>query len=522
MLKQTSNSNSAIFTNPIKDFKVYTPSNDPQLPSTIGVLGPQKTEFLNGLAMKYIPAPPLSRKYPLLAETNNYDQIGYLNFKESSGLDKVHLSARYESYSYKGSLEMSDDVNSVRNYITGNNNYNKNTNDPNNQIDAETVDRIIDMFNLGHLTKKWINSLSNGQLRRARIAKAILHKPKLLIIDDPFLGLDPVQTNLVSDSLEKMSSAFDMSIILGLRFQDKVPEWITHVAEVHQEGLKVSGHKAEVLPLVSQELGHQPVLQDRELKLSEIKSSDDICPKPQTPHIEFQNASVVYKDVPVLTNFNWKIPKGSNWRILGENGTGKTTIVSLITADHPQSWRSVLSMNGKLRKTGSGITFFDVNNNLGISSPELHALVPGHKTMGQIIKTGLVKDTGNSNFMFSGDNLQFPNEKIDQLIMQKEFGEILQTWAEVPFMNLSITLQKLTLFLRAIAKDPELIILDEAFSCMDDITLMKQCHKVVDQYFQDSTILAIGHLEWELPEYNYVLHLLGDQSRNYKLYKLVR
>ena len=92
--------------------------------------------------------------------------------------------------------------------------------------------------------------------------------------------------------------------------------------------------------------------------------------------------------------------KGSKWRILGDNGTGKTTLLSIITADHPQSWKSVIKVNGILRKTGSGVTFFDINNKIGISSPELHALVPQHnKTMKDIIYNGLVKNVGNSNFI---------------------------------------------------------------------------------------------------------------------------
>ena len=70
----------------------------------------------------------------------------------------------------------------------------------------------------------------------------------------------------------------------------------------------------------------------------------------------------------------------------------KTTLLSIITADHPQSWKSVIKVNGILRKTGSGVTFFDINNKIGISSPELHALVPQHnKTMKDIIYNGLVK-----------------------------------------------------------------------------------------------------------------------------------
>lgn len=492
-------------------------------------MGSKKTEFLSAIAMKYLPHPPLSRQYPVIKDTGNYDSIEYLNFKESSGLDKVYLSARYESLSYKGTLEMSDDVNSVANYITGNNNYN--ANHKTNPADSE---KIIELFNLGHLKHKWINSLSNGQLRRARIAKAVLHYPQLLIIDDPFLGLDPKQTQLVSDSLCKVTEMFDMAVVLGLRYQDTVPEWITHITEINNEGIELDGPKNEI------HIRRDDVPQDKNYQLQEIlneseykdmhkhndhKTNDHKTNSHKTNshntnnlyHIEFNNASVIYKQLPILKDFSWKIPKGSNWRILGENGTGKTTILSLITADHPQSWRSVIKINGTLRKTGNGVTFFDVNNRIGISSPELHSLVPPNKTMNEIITNGLVKDIGNSNFNFVVDFQ--PPQKLREILAIPEIRNMINEYGDTKFNELTITLQKLTLFLRAIIKDPELIILDEAFSCMDDVRLMHICHKILDTYFKEATVLTIGHIEWELPDYDYVIKLVGDEQRSYKLFK---
>ncbi|EGV60466.1 hypothetical protein PSN45_001776 [Yamadazyma tenuis] len=514
VLKDNLKSTSFIFKNPITDLEIYQ-SNTQDLPCKIGVIGHRKTEFLNALAMKYIAVPPLSRTYPLMAELKEYDQIQYLNFKESSGLDKVYLSARYESYAYKGKLEMSDDVNSVKNYIVGSNNYNSNQ----SSVSEAEVNRVIDLFNLSHLRDKWVNSLSNGQLRRARIAKSVLHKPKLLIIDDPFLGLDPVQTQLVSNSLNDVVDEFNMAIVLGLRFQDKVPEWIGHLTEVDESGVLFNGPREEVALKVSKNIKETEIPQDRKLNLLKISNSD--LSDNDTPHVEFNNASVIYKDVPVLANFNWQIPRGTSWRILGENGTGKTTILSLITADHPQSWRSVLSVEGVLRKTGSGVTFFDVNNKIGISSPELHSLVPSTKTMNEIIKNGLVKDIGNSNFQFSGERYELPNNKIEALFQKPFVVDVLEQHGNTPFHSLSITLQKVTLFLRALIKDPELIILDEAFSCMDNVDLLKACHGVLRDEFPDSTILSIGHIEWELPDYDYVIKLVGDDNRSYQLFKAV-
>lgn len=40
-------------------------------------------------------------------------------------------------------------------------------------------------------------------------------------------------------------------------------------------------------------------------------------------HVEFNNTHVIYKDVTVFQHFDWRIPRGTKWRILGDTGTGR-------------------------------------------------------------------------------------------------------------------------------------------------------------------------------------------------------
>ena len=90
-------------------------------------------------------------------------------------------------------------------------------------------------------------------MRRARIAKSLVSKPSLLIIDDPFLGLDPGATEMVSDSLNRVSQLLGASVVLGLRVQDDIPNWINSIAYVDETGLKVSGPKEETLQQLHEE-----------------------------------------------------------------------------------------------------------------------------------------------------------------------------------------------------------------------------------------------------------------------------
>lgn len=460
------------------------------LDSSCIILGPEKLNFLKVLLGKYLAIPPTSRRL--------CSDIVYVDFNENSR-DKVYLSARYELFSSKGELEP-ENINSVKNYIIGSNNYNFS-----GKVDENRVQTLIELFNLSHLTDKWINSLSNGQLRRARLAKALIDQPKLLIIDDLFLGLDPTSCELVSESLQNLK----IPVVIGMRDHDNLPEWIDQIKFADKTGISNKKYTRKL---------------SKSAKLLEINQADYIPEvesnrKPNFQSnpvdLEFVNANIQYKKLKIISDLYWKIPASTKWRILGDNGTGKTTLLSIINGDHPQSYKGILKINNRIRKPGDGLSFFDLNNLIGISSPELHSLVPGDKTMKEIIMNGLVKNIGNSNFAYNyqGDS----NEWVDHIL--NKFRLELNKHGETPFNQLSMTLQKLTLFLRSIIKNPLILILDEAFSCMNDIELMKKCHQLVEEL--NMTVFIIGHLDWELPKFDYVIKLLGDEERNVKFYKVL-
>ena len=53
------------------------------------------------------------------------------------------------------------------------------------------VGELMEIFNLARLKQEFIGSLSKGLRQRVAVASAFIHKPKILILDEPFLGLDP-------------------------------------------------------------------------------------------------------------------------------------------------------------------------------------------------------------------------------------------------------------------------------------------------------------------------------------------
>lgn len=442
------------------------------------IVGASKNNLLKTLAGKFVVQPVLARTYPVFNDIKRYNSS--IQFLEFNGvISSAHMSARYEFF--KDEFDQS-----TKSFILSEQLNNKSSVD----ISPQEFEELIEKLKLKGLEDRLIISLSNGQTRRARLAKALTLKPTILIIDDPFLGLDPAATDVVSGVLDSL----DTHLVIGLRNQDVIPDWVTHLAIVNEDGIVQQGLKHEVEGFIDKE--EFEVVENEAFKKLESYLSTE---RPNGPIIEFNDVSVAYKSTIILQDLNLLINHGEKWQIKGENGSGKSTLLSLITADHPQSWNSKIKFNGVERKVGNQ-SYFSINKKIGFVSPELHSVFPKSLTLLQSLKTG-----------FSVGNFLVPKLSSEQSEIINNFIDAfeLSSKTETAFKDLSISDQKLVLFLRALVKNPDLLILDEALSVMDQLRI-HQCKKLLDSY--SGTLICIAHIENELPSHTHKLVLESKSS----------
>ena len=361
------------------------------------------------------------------------------------------------------------------------------------------------------------------------------------------VGLDPPTTVSLSTLLYRLARNSSPRLILALRPQDMLPDWITHLVELgHNSSINYQGHRSLALKDATFSKSRQPLLDEQshhkkgnitERGISNLQDegvdmlispnrdcfdlkSDQAKNRVETPEVlvEMKEVRIQYGKKAILGAWSenkhdqlrqglwWTVRRGERWGVFGPNGdtpskrlqthhlliadlgSGKTTLLSLICSDHPQTYSLPIQVFGRSRlpQPGQpGISIFDIQARIGQSSPEIHAFFPRNLTLRQTLHSAWA-DTFRSIPRLTPENKQLvdsclgwfepelnPAAKLSRQnsLFDTDTASFPSTphWADtVCFGDAPFSAQRVALFLRAIVKQPDLVILDEAFSGMDE------------------------------------------------------
>jgi molybdate transport system ATP-binding protein len=357
---------------------------------------------------------------------------------------------------------------------------------------AEITREIIDLFSLDELMERQFIKLSNGQTRKVRIAKALSQHPPLLILDDPFIGLDNEARSYLENIINRLADSGTQVILITNR--DFIPSSITHVLEL--ENFKIKDLKT------AEEFRRSRQIKFETDQKEEIKRLLEIISPQETNFltaVSFRNVNISYGEKQILKNINWTISKGEKWALLGHNGAGKSTLLSLITADNPQAYSQEFSLFD--RKRGTGESIWEIKKRIGFISPEIHLYFRSDMNCVEVAGTGFL-DT-----LFLSRSLSTPETQLLDALFS--FFNILHL-KEKTFLRISTGEQRVILFIRAVVKNPALFVLDEPFQGMDSNFLIK-CQHLLELYCtSDKTLIFVSHLEEEIPSFINRHYLLKD------------
>ncbi|AKK81281.1 MULTISPECIES: molybdate ABC transporter ATP-binding protein ModF [Klebsiella] len=324
--------------------------------------------------------------------------------------------------------------------------------------DPERCARLAEQFGISHLLTRRFKYLSTGETRKTLLCQALMSDPDLLILDEPFDGLDVASRQQLADLLASLHKA-GITLVLVLNRFDEIPEFIEYAGVLADCTLSETGEKQALLQqaLVAQ-LAHSEKLAGMTLPEPDAPAArHDLAAN--TPLIILNDGTVSYNDKAIINQLSWTVNPGEHWQIVGPNGAGKSTLLSLITGDHPQGYSNDLTLFG--RRRGSGETIWDIKKHIGYVSSSLHLEYRVSTNVRNVILSGYFDSIG-----------------IYQAVSDKQH-KLVQRWldilgidkrtADAPFHSLSWGQQRLALIVRALVKHPTLLILDEPLQGLDPL-----------------------------------------------------
>lgn len=389
------------------------------------------------------------------------------------------------------------------------------------QVKLCGVEKILD---------RGLKYMSTGEIRRTLLCRALLSGKKLLILSDPFAGLDAQSRKILLDFFDSVAkrqlsenAGQDFPrIILGMERFHEIPDAINKVVEFSEGKVSFCGERSDYEKLLADKKSAAQKSRDADLEAfkSQLNSANkessvlqnDSSAAGSDALIEMKDVNVGWGQNKVLVNLNWTLRKNEHWLIRGPNGSGKTTFLELITGDNMQVFSNDIKIFGARR--GSGETIWDIKKKLGIVSYRLHV---EYRMVGASLLAAIISGFKDSIGLYE----QATDVEIAAAKKWLELGGFKGRENE-SFNSLSYGEQRAILILRAAVKAPQILILDEPCHGLDE-SFRQKILDLLELVAQSgtTTLLHVTHDPTEaLAAEKHILEFHPGESPMYKIIEL--
>jgi molybdate transport system ATP-binding protein len=351
--------------------------------------------------------------------------------------------------------------------------------------------RAVALLQVAPLLHRALISLSNGERQRVQLTRALSHPLRLLILDEPFAGLDATTRAHFHTLLERLMNTPLRVLLITTRAED-LPRHITHLLCVAQCRVVAAGRRAEILSLPRVRRLFATSCSGADVSSTASGISPAVgsgARRPASELVRMRHVTVRYGKAVILEDVNWTIRAGESWALLGPNGSGKTTLLSLILGDNPQVYTNDVVVFGQQR--GNGESVWDIKKHIGWVSPELHLHFNDSATCFEVVASGFHDTVG----------LFEPPTARERTAARKWLARFqLLEFAHRPLFSLSAGLQRMVLLVRALVKNPRLLVLDEPCQGLDSAHRSRFV-RAVDRLIGTGAVTAIyvTHRQDEIP-----------------------
>ena len=407
------------------------------------------------------------------------DRVRYIAFTDSYGVNvdgQYYLQLRWNQHDIDHETPTVGELLERAYHLAGDDNEER----------RNLQQHLYELFHMAPLLDKYIISLSSGELRKFQLTKTLFANPRLLIMDNPFIGLDAETRNQLSNLLLMLVHERDMDIMLVLSKTDGIPPYVTEVIEVKAGTAQIPRSRSDYYAHQEPVPAHVLAM-DRQKALLSLPYHDNDYDCQRV--VDMHDVSIRYGERIILKDLDWTVMNGERWALSGQNGSGKSTLLSLVCADNPQSYACDITLFDRPR--GSGESIWDIKRHIGYVSPEMHRSYKRNLPAIRIVASGLMDSIG----LYA--------------IPDKKDYDTCRWWldlfgighlADRPFLQLSSGEQRLVLLARAFVKDPQLLILDEPLHGLD-LWNRRLVKDIIETFCQrrNKTMIMVTHYQEELP-----------------------
>ena len=333
---------------------------------------------------------------------------------------------------------------------------------------------IVSALGFEHLKNAQLIALSSGEHKKLQLVKALWLKPQLLLLDQPYTGLDLQSRQRLNTLLAEITKKGVQMILVSN--DTEVPAFITNFAEIVEGKMML----------------HSVAPAEKAIQFNDKSIPSFLHEAPPSSNatlVKLIDVNINYGEKQVLKNVNWEIKAGEKWLLQGPNGSGKSTLLSLINGDHPQAYANEIYLFGN--KRGSGESIWDIKEHIGLISPELHWYFDFNTTVSESIASGFFDSIGL--YKEIGYHKQ---TQIDELI--EYFG--LSAQKNIPLGHLPLGQQRLVLLARTVIKNPELLVLDEPCQGLDAQQTLQFNNLIDGLCTTNRTLIYVSHHDDQLPK----------------------
>jgi molybdate transport system ATP-binding protein len=384
------------------------------------------------------------------------------HFKDLKNQSAFYYQQRYNSFDASGTITVAEDLQAYRGRAAG----------------TFQSGELIDLFQIRGLLAEPLIQLSNGENKRLQIVKALLTDHQLLILDQPFTGLDAAGRKQLSGILDQLSQQGEQMILITSARD--MPSCITHVLVLQDGRAAAAGTPADMLE-------YQP---------ASVREPDKRFPSAVSfSHPDFDCAvrmvdvNIRYEEKSILRSIYWEVKKESCWSLSGPNGAGKSTLLSLITGDNPQAYANEIYLFDRRRGTGESI--WEIKQKTGFLSPELHLYFDHSATAYQTLASGLWDTIGLFRELSDAQH---------ELVMEWLGFLDLVPYRSRLLNSLPAGIQRILMLGRAMIKTPPLLVLDEPCQGLDPEHIC-QVKNMITRYCRHyrASLIYVSHYPEELP-----------------------